>query len=505
MSELIEAMAEIPAPNPIRVETALSRYPVHRLAKHGDIAIDIRERNADGEMSVKWEVTHNSKYGHPGPLAYKLDTLVINRRIEEATRPIPRVIRLGSLRELIAELGSSNNATEKIRKALRQNAGAFITAKIDFKLKDGGSRTLEADFTRYSVVFTGEELPNGRKADAVYIILNDIYMQVINGVTARPLDYDYLKSLPPAPQRFYELLSYQMYAAIKNDRPRAKLLYSELCTYAPLTRQSDWEHARKQLSKIHAPHRKSRYIGKVDFQETLDRDGRPDWIILYQPGLKARSEYRAFAKRGGPAVLEMEPFDYEPAPLPLLNPPEASPLVSELAGHGVTPAMATQLIQAHGEEAIRTQLEHLEWLLEKKPEKISDPAAWLVSAIRNGHAKPKGFRSRADREAQSLKRQAEQDQLARKQVEQALAEAEKERREAEEKSFIEAYWEALSEPEQAELDTASKTSDDPELASLWQREKSTRNKEVRPTYQRMRRHTYIRHLLTASGQLPLTE
>ena len=77
---------------------------------------------------------------------------------------------------------------------------------------------MEAGFTRYNVIFTGEKLPDGRKADGVYIILNDVFIQVINGAMTRPLDYDYLKSLAPAPQRFYELLSYQMYAALKYDR-----------------------------------------------------------------------------------------------------------------------------------------------------------------------------------------------------------------------------------------------------------------------------------------------
>ena len=49
-------------PNPIRVETALSRYPVHRLAKHGEIFIDIREKTDNGEITIRWEVTYNSKY-----------------------------------------------------------------------------------------------------------------------------------------------------------------------------------------------------------------------------------------------------------------------------------------------------------------------------------------------------------------------------------------------------------------------------------------------------------
>ena len=383
--------AELAPLIPIRIETALSRYPVHRLAKHGEIAIDIQEKNEAGEVFIRWEVNYIDKFKQPGPLAYKLDTLIINRRIEEAARPIPRLIRLGSLNEICRELGQADGGknTNHLKNALRQNASAFITAKIKYRQADGTERTLEADFNRYSVVFTGEELPDGRKADAVYIILSDIYMQVINGAMTRPLDYDYLKSLPPAPQRFYEVLSYQIYAVLKHDRPRARLTYSQFCTYAPQTRHTEWLRVRTQMTKVHRPHLQSGYIARVDYEQTVDRDGRPDWFMLYVPGPKARAEYRAFTKRGGPTVLEAEPFALSPAAT--LAAPGPSPLEAELIGRGITPSMAGDLVRDHGEETIRAQIEQLDWLDETKPKKVADPAAWLVAAIRNGHAAPKGF------------------------------------------------------------------------------------------------------------------
>ncbi len=217
---------ELVALNTIRVETALSRYPVHRLARRGNIDISITEGNKATETT--WEVDYSKKHGQPGPLAYKLDTLIINRKIEEASRPVPRVLKLGSLKDLCRQLGMSETGgnTNQIKKALCQNAFAGITTKTRYRCGDGSEQTLEAGFTRYSVVFTGEKLPDGRKADGVYIVLNDVFIQVINGAMTRPLDYEYLKSLPPAPQRFYELLSFQMYAALKYDRPRTKLTYS---------------------------------------------------------------------------------------------------------------------------------------------------------------------------------------------------------------------------------------------------------------------------------------
>ena len=127
----LERRAELAPLDVIRVETTLSRYPIHRLAKQGNIAIELREATEKGETTLRWEIGHHSKYGQPGPLAYKVDTLVVNRRLEEAGRPIPRIVRLGSLKEICRELGLTECGanTNKVKRALHQNASAYITAK----------------------------------------------------------------------------------------------------------------------------------------------------------------------------------------------------------------------------------------------------------------------------------------------------------------------------------------------------------------------------------------
>ena len=493
MHELNEAAADIMPPVPIRVETALPRYPIHRLAKHGEISIDIREKTEDGEVTIRWEVTYNSKYGQPGPLAYKLDTLLINRRIEETPRPISKLIRLGSLREITSELGISTHATDTIRKALRQNAGALISTKMNYRKVDGTIRTLEADFTRYSVILTGEELPDGRMADSVYILLNDIYVQILNHAMTRPLDYDYLKSLPPAPQRFYELLSFQMYAAIKNDRARAKLLYSHFCTHAPQTRYASFDQVKKQMFKIHKEHRKSGYIAKIDFEQTVDADGIADWIMLYQPGPKAHREFRTFTKRGGPFTLEIETFNADTHSR--LAPPETPPLVAELVSHGVTEAIARQLVGDYEEDKIRHQLEILGWLEAKKPGKISDSAAWLVIAIKNGHATPKGFVSAAERrkqqEAKQTKERAEAEERRRKQAVDAQDRREKE--------LVNGFWDGLSKEEKARHEAAAIAQADADSLKLIE---AGPMKKYGMT---IIRHAYARKLLQEQGKLPPSE
>lgn len=283
----------------IRTETVLSRLPIHNLSKKGRVHIHITQKNAKGEIELYWKVSPNADFGEPRQLAYKLDTLIINRRINELGRPLPKVIRLDSFKQIgkTLEVSEGGRTNGKVKQALHENAGAYITAKLYYKAHDGTERTLEAGFTRYSVVFTGERLPDGTTADAVYLLLNEPYWEVLNSAPTRPLDYDYLKALPPAAQRCYELLSYKMFTALKYRHPHAKLLYSEYCTFSAQQRYADYDHVKKQMYKIHKPHIASEYLASVRYEATTDEDGRPDWMMYYVPGSKARAEYAAFNTR----------------------------------------------------------------------------------------------------------------------------------------------------------------------------------------------------------------
>lgn len=278
----------------LRTETALSRFPLHLLTKSQNVQIELQNQSG----AVYWSVSYNSKYGPPGQLAYKIDTLLINRRLEEAGRPTSEIIRIGTLPEISHEMGFSTRNWGLLRRALHQNASAYITAQITYRASDNTEKYLEAGFTRYQVVFTGEKLPNGETADAVYIVLNSVYREVLNNAVFRPLDYDYMKTLPPITQRFYEIISYQIYAALKHKNPRARLLYSDYCAYSTAKRYFDFDHVKKQMYKVLRPHVQSGYIAKVEYQATTNERGEVDWWMYYTPGINASREYRAFTGQG---------------------------------------------------------------------------------------------------------------------------------------------------------------------------------------------------------------
>ena len=281
----------------IRSETALSRYPIHNLSTKDGVRIEIKHKDDHGATVLSWEVSYNSRYGPPGRLAYKLDTIIIARRIEEAGKPVPKLIRLGTLREIATQVLAGEKNTHSVKRALLQNASAFINARITYRTTEKAERSLEAAFSRYSVIFTGEQLPSGQKADAVYLVLNDIYMDVLNNALLRPLDYDYLRELAPSEQRFYEIISYQILPALKYNH-RARLVYSEYCAMSTQVRCTDLDHVKKQMYKVLRPHIRSGYIAGVEYETADDSDGSPDWIMHFAPGPKARNEQLAFAFPG---------------------------------------------------------------------------------------------------------------------------------------------------------------------------------------------------------------
>jgi hypothetical protein len=458
----------------IRTETVLSKLPVHNLAKKGKVDIQILKTTSGGEVQLKWEVSYSDRYGQARQLAYKLDTIVIDQRIDELGRPLPQRISLGSLNQIAEELGllTDHGTTSKhLKRAFRQNALAGITAKFTYKGNDGTERLLEATFTRYSVIFTGEKFSDGTKADAVYIELNPTYREVLNNAPIRPLDLGYKKQLPPAAQRFYEILSYKIFTAIKYNQPTARLPYSEYCMFSAQQRYFDYDHFKKQMYKIHRPHIASGYIlSKVHHEETTDPDGQRDWIMCYVPGPKASAEYATFVGKKPRTIqttVELDQFGAgesfkAPAarrprqrPLNLLSAAEATApaiidnrQVAELTKRGVEETAAHKLVAElpAGYDMLAT----LEWAddqIAAQPKKFTNPPGFYISLLQDQTTPPPTFQSSAARKAQEeafmKQQQARQKQIQRRQAEEEAKDQEAGRQLAQMEATDHDRWQAL--------------------------------------------------------------
>ena len=445
--EIGDSRLPVQAPQPeaatldiIRTETVLSRLPVHNLAKKGSISIQILKKTPTGEVELLWRISPSRDYGEPRQLAYKLDTIIINQRIDEAGRPLPKLLRLGSLNDICAELGLTldhGTNAKNIRNAFLQNALTGITAKFNYKANDGTERRLEAGFTRYSVIFTGEKLPDGRKADAVYIIFNEPFWEVLNSAPVRPLDRAYMKELPPAAQRFYEIVSRKIFAALKNNYPYAKISYSEYCTFSAQVRHNERQRVQDQMAKIIRHHKKSGYISAVKYQATIDEQNLPDWIMSLTPGPKAHAEFavthgrrpRKSVAAAEPEVGKQQPHGPRSAPRehprkplatsaqPTFNPP----LVAEFTRRGITAKKTHELLARlkPGQDVV-AQLEVADQLIQNARVPILNPPGFYIRLIESNTSVPDNFETAAKRKAREEKERQERERRAAEDARQLL-------------------------------------------------------------------------------------
>ena len=417
----------------IRQETVLSKLPVHNLSKMRSISIHIERRGKDGKIDLFWHVSPSRDYPEPGQLAYKLDTLVINRRIEQHPRPLPKIIKLGSLRTLAKQLGLSRwkTDTNAIKNALHQNAGAYIRAKIYYTTRDGKQKYIEPSDTRYGLIFTGERLPSGEKADAVYVVLHDFFREIWDDAPRRPLNDEYLKQLlkrSTSTARFYELISYRFYAFFKFNHPHAKMRYSDYCRDAPQKRNYQRWQVKHQMKRIHQVHIESGYLAKVWYEDTTDDAGTPDWFMFYIPGPKARDEYTTFTGKKlpeSPAAQEQTPQPIEDQTQPPVTKqgtasnPVADRLINKWA---FTPADAAELLSKLApDQPTAEQLAYWESVIERQgigtePGQIRSGSGLIESKLRENAPVPDHFQSPAKRQAEKEKietRQAAAEQLRR--------------------------------------------------------------------------------------------
>lgn len=401
--------------NPIRTETIFTKFPIHNLSTRRSLSpIRLIKRTPSGQIETYWKVSPHQAFGEPGHLAYKIDKLVVDLQIDQTPRPLPRYIRLGSLREIARQVGLRDHDTPAIKKALLQNATAFITAKFTYTTRDGASQRVERDFIRYDLVFWDQKLPDGTLSDAVYIQLHDPYYLILNNTRPRPLDYTYKKQLTPKALRFYELVSFHIFGAIHNNRLEAKLRYSEYCSQVPQKQHLSRQPAQNQMNKLHQPHLRSGYITKVRWQRTTDEQGGPDWLIYYTPGARAYAEYETFSgtksRISTPKAFPI-PAEVGETPQPKID----KKLLSQLKAHGITETEAYKVLSDISEQQKEYILDCLDYVDQIPTDRQTNPAGLLLSFIHRRHTFPETFLTRAQRRQLQAEREAQEHENSQQQ------------------------------------------------------------------------------------------
>jgi hypothetical protein len=143
---------------------------------------------------------------------------------------------------------------------------------------------------------------------------------------------------------------------------------------------------------------------------------------------------------------------------------ELSPLEGRLIGHGMSKPQAERLVSEYDESAIETQIDALEYLMATKPDKVPENrAGWLVKAITDSYATPRGFKNRQQLELEeklkeTKKERATKAKLQREDEERLRKEKLEKTYEAEEQ-LVQSYLEVLSAEQRQDIEiTALKRS-----------------------------------------------
>lgn len=374
----------------LRSEFNLLKYPFFDLSKTSERdSIEIKKKVAgeEGKVELLWEVTRNIKYNLPSTFDKKVHRAV-EQIINKLKKPIQNPIRLGSLRNLcrLMNIGAKGKNVMRVKEALKKISLTGIQTKGTFYLK-GDKRHIEDTFHIYErVIFTGEELQDGTKADAIYLFLGSYYLQNLNTHYVVPLDFDFYRSLKGniAP-RMYEYISLMFYAALENNQGLVRVRYSTICEYFPLTRQPKRWRAKQQLKSAHQQLTESKYFNKVQWQDTEEKY---DWLLRYFIGKRAISEWKKNKER----PLEEQRQSQLQEPISDEDSAEEgeddipSDLTSELCNRGLTKTIAKRFTSLFPSEYIWEKIKMLDKLtmIDSSYVRIN-PAGWLRKAIEGNY------------------------------------------------------------------------------------------------------------------------
>ena len=169
-------------------------------------------------------------------------------------------------------------------------------------------------------------------------------------------------------------------------------------------------------------------------------------------------ENERFSKKGRDwsiRLIQPSPALTSFAETPPVSEAATPPLVSDLVQRGITKAIAEELVQRHSAEMIQQKLDVFDWLVEKQDKRAAkNPAGFLRRAIETDYATPKGFESRAERQA----RAAAQHQAERK----AAAERRRQHEQEAKRQRANAYIKQLGQAERLALEAEALAAATPE-------------------------------------------
>lgn len=375
---------------------------------------------------IKWKTIPNRdpEIGVPGIDAHdvwmKLVKPSVDLRLnlyDESTYLVP----LGGCRGCLRMVGWGEGGFQarRLLRALNQIGNTNIVADIWIPTteldRDGQPlyQAIKASFTKMSIYaigsthLTARQLQEGRfdfdfnLDDTIYVQLHPVEAQIQKSQPQRYIDNQYLFSVSPSAQRWYELLAAKIYGVVKNKGSYCEVRYSWYVKHHhTLKRHHERRRVVQQIKEVIRDHLRSRYLIKAEFNAVTEPGQEIDWIIRFYPGEEARSSIdrvlRHTSKHKRVALPKRQEqrtndvHEYDPPTKTESVPGFDSPLLSELIKRGIAERVATKLLsEIEPDQSVMDQLEWASYIISQG--NIKNPAGLYVTFLRDNVIPPEWF------------------------------------------------------------------------------------------------------------------
>jgi len=434
-----------------------------------------RKRWIDGTLIIE----NSKKYGPPTASDAKVHLGLIQLTKEQndfTSRDVPF-----TMRELLDVLGWSQEGKNytRLKQALyRLESVNYIFDKCwyDFRQR----RVVSKAFHLLDEVEINDGRSRGRQGSLFpsRFVWNDVVFDSLRAGYLRSIDYERCKKIEHGVAlRIYRYLGKHSYGGQQTFEFDLKDF--AINKVGLVGKYQGCAHIARALRKALSELEECGFLEPQTDEERYIKAGR-NWkicLMLAQPNDQ---------------IAVVSPPDGAPEPADQ----ELTPLLSDLTALGVTVKKAAALVKRHPPAYIRSKIDLVTWMRETDPASMTNPGGFLVKAIEDDYAAPKGYKPKAEREESARQAEAARQQRAAEQRRQAEAARQQEAEAAREKAEIqqaEAYWESLESADQDELDRAALDAADEETRQTWQAMAPARLREA--YYKAAIRHPYIRQRL----------
>jgi len=270
---------------PVRTKSEVNFLilPYFSLDKNANVnrRIEFKEMQQRGNETYEtvWTVIPHPDFGLPRDFERRLQRAV-EHSLSLVPRPISNPVSLPSFRELARMMGvsCSGQFVEKVKDGFAAMMMTGIMSKRSYYNKSKKA-WMEEGFHLYDkIVFKGEKISESCSAEHNHAYFTNAYLDNLNALYVRPLDFEYLKSLRPVASRLYEILGVKFYG----HRDFIQYKYSTLCRLLPLAQQKKLARARQQLDGSHEDLKQTGFLSCYAWSPM--QRVNDDWYVRYEPG-----------------------------------------------------------------------------------------------------------------------------------------------------------------------------------------------------------------------------